>query len=248
MSYASSDVAACEEKIGYRFKNRQLLVTALTHSSCANTHLESNERLEFLGDATLGMIVASYLYRRFPEKTEGELSKLKSVVVSRLACRRVALQLGLDRFLKTGKGLTRLPNSLVSNVMEAVIGAILLDGGIETTTSFVESHFQQEVDDALNAESIEAERLDSPRSDAIEVLEDFKSLLQIETQRLFPNQKPAYIQLAVVGPDHEKSFLVATEVNGKRYQSAWGKSKKEAEQRAAGNALLQLKGHKPPFH
>lgn len=247
MSNVSSNVASCEEKIGYRFKNRQLLITALTHSSCANTHLESNERLEFLGDATLGMIVANYLYRRFPEKTEGVLSKLKSVVVSRVACKRVALQIGLDHFLKTGKGLTRLPDSLVSNVIEAVIGAILLDGGIEAATSFVENHFQQEVDAALNTENIESERPDDQRSGSIEALEDFKSLLQIETQRLFPNQKPTYIQLAIVGPDHEKSFLVATEVNGKRYKSAWGKSKKEAEQRAAGNALRQLYGHKPLF-
>ena len=247
MSCASSDLASCEEKIGYRFKDRQLLTTALTHSSCANTHLESNERLEFLGDATLGMIVASYLFRQFPEKTEGELSKLKSVVVSRLACKRVALQLGLDHFLKTGKGLTRLPDSLISNVMEAVIGAILLDGGIIATTSFVENHFQKEIETALNCENIDNEGSDNPRPDALEILEDFKSLLQIETQRMFPNQKPTYVQLAIAGPDHEKSFLVATEVNGKRYKSAWGKSKKEAEQRAAGNALRQLNGHRPIF-
>jgi ribonuclease-3 len=247
MSYISLDFDSYESKIGYKFNNCQLLKTALTHSSCANTHLESNERLEFLGDATLGMVVANLLYCRFPQKTEGELSKLKGFIVSRHACKRVALQLGLDRYLRIGKGVNPIPDSLVSNVMEAVIGAIFIDGGFEAARSFVEDHFSEEIDAALNSGRIESKPSSKESDKSDEVFEDFKSLLQIETQRMFPGQKPIYIQLSQSGPEHQKSFLVATEVNGKRYSSAWGKSKKEAEQRAAGNALRQIKGQTPLF-
>ena len=214
MSYISLDFDSYESKIGYKFNNCQLLKTALTHSSCANTHLESNERLEFLGDATLGI-----LYCRFPQKTEGELSKLKGFIVSRHACKRVALQLGLDRYLRIGKGVNPIPDSLVSNVMEAVIGAIFIDGGFEAARSFVEDHFSEEIDAALNSGRIESKPSSKESDKSDEVFEDFKSLLQIETQRMFPGQKP----------------------------SAWGKSKKEAEQRAAGNALRQIKGQTPLF-
>ena len=247
MDRAPSDLALCEEKIGYIFKDRLLLKTALTHSSCANTHLESNERLEFLGDATLGMIVANLLFCRFPQKTEGELSKLKGIIVSRHACKNVASRLGLDRFLRVGKGVTSIPDSLISNVTEAVIGAILIDGGVREARVFVENNFGNEIDAALRSLTEDGETAYERYSRSTDVFEDYKSLLQTETQRLFPNQKPIYIQLAQIGPDHQKSFLVATEVNGKRYKEAWGKSKKEAEQRAAGNALNQIQGRPPLF-
>ncbi len=247
MNPASSDLDFCEERIGYKFKNRQLLKTALTHSSCANTHIESNERLEFLGDATLGMIVANFLFCRFPQKTEGELSKLKGVIVSRRACKNVAFRLGLDRFLRVGKGVTSIPDSLVSNVTEAIIGAILIDGGVKEARAFIENNFGNEIDAALLPRTEDKERSYERLSKSTGALEDYKSLLQTETQRLFPDQKPIYVQLAQIGPDHQKSFLVATEVNGKRYKEAWGKSKKEAEQRAAGNALYQIQGRPPLF-
>ena len=247
MDRASSDLALCEEKIGYKFKDCHLLKTALTHSSRANTHLESNERLEFLGDATLGMVVANLLFCRFPQKTEGELSKLKSVIVSRHACKNVAFRLGLDRFLRVGKGVTSIPDSLVSNVTEAVIGAVLIDGGFEEVRAFIENNFGNEIDAALYSPAENGKTPYERHSISADVFEDYKSLLQTETQRLFPDQKPMYVQLAQIGPDHQKSFLVAAEVNGKRYKEAWGKSKKEAEQRAAGNALYQIQGRPPLF-
>ena len=247
MNCESTNITLCEERLGYKFKDRTLLKMALTHSSCANSRLESNERLEFLGDATLGMVVADVLYRQFPQKTEGELSIIKSIVVSRHACRNVAIRLGLDRFLKVGKSITTIPDSLTSNVTEAVIGAILIDGGMKEARSFIENNFNDEIDAAFDSDKVREETSHGLHSKPTDVFEDYKSLLQNETQRLFPCQKPAYIQLAQVGPAHQKSFLIAAEVNGTRYKDAWGKTKKEAEQRAAGNALYQMKGQPPPF-
>ena len=144
--HSAHNLSECEEKIGYRFGNQGLLRMALTHSSCANTHLESNERLEFLGDAALGFVVSNLLYSQFPQMQEGELSKIKSFVISRKTCQQVALRLELDRFLFTGKGIGSLPDSLIANVMEAVIGAIFLDGGYDEARVFVETNFQPEIE------------------------------------------------------------------------------------------------------
>ena len=146
MNWIEQRVFDCEEALGYRFKDKTLLKQALTHSSCANTRLESNERLEFLGDATLGLVISNLLFHRFPHYAEGELSQLKSAIVSRKTCFNVGQKLGLDKCLFRGKGLEGAPDSLVSNAMESVIGAIFLDGGYEEARLFVEERFSQEIE------------------------------------------------------------------------------------------------------
>lgn len=225
--FTSQDrVAGCESRIRYQFNNRELLHRALTHASGADERLRSNERLEFLGDAVLGLVVCELLYRRFPELAEGDLTRLKSVIVSRANCAEIAGQLGLQDFLIIGKGLSSqpaLPSSLLAAVLESVIAAIYLDGGLEAARQFI------------------APLLD-PKIKAVaddRVAENFKSLLQQVSQKAW-GVTPVYILLDEQGPDHSKCFKVAAQVGGVRYQPAWGRSKKEAEQRAACNAIHQL--------
>ena len=241
MNVADELLKRCEETIGYRFKDRNLLKQALTHSSSANVRFESNERLEFLGDAALGFVVAHMLYRLFPRCCEGELSQLKGEIVSRKTCRRIAAQLGLDAYLILGKGVEGVPSSLVSNVMEAVIGAIFLDGGFEEAQRFIEKHFQADFEERMTA-AHEINASDDSQTDALRFCRNFKSILQSQTQRLTPPQIPEYCLIAEQGPPHRRQFKVAVKLNDRIFQAAWGASKKEAEQRAAQNALHQLSG------
>src|SRR5271163_1185727 len=123
----------CQKSIGYRFKQPDLLRAALTHASGANTRLASNERMEFLGDAVLGLVTVEQLYLRFPDYQEGDLTKIKSVVVSRRTCARFSRQLGLGEFLFLGKGMnyeTNVPSSMLADVYESIVGGIYLDGGL----------------------------------------------------------------------------------------------------------------------
>ncbi len=125
----------CEQRLGYRFRDRQLLEAALTHASGADHRLSSNERLEFLGDAVLGLVVCEQLFTQFPDQLEGDLTKLKSIVVSRQTCAKISQALGLREFLVLGKGMTTnpaVPPSVLSDVLESLIAAIYLDGGIES--------------------------------------------------------------------------------------------------------------------
>lgn len=222
----------CQARIGYHFSDPRLLQMALTHASGAERRVDSNERLEFLGDAVLGMIVCELLYRRFPQLTEGELTRLKSSIVSRAHCAELARQLGLEDLLIIGKGLAgqrSLPNSLLAAVFEAITAAIYLDGGLEPARRFVEP--------------LVAPRLEEFARDRIG--ENYKSALQQLCQKSF-GTTPVYLLLEEFGPDHGKLFKVCAQVGTTRYQAAWGKSKKEAEQRAACNALHQLKQLPPP--
>ena len=215
-----------ERSTGYRFCDLDLLVTALTHSSIAGSRLQSNERLEFLGDAILGMVICDELYRRFPVWMEGELTKVKSVVVSRKTCAEIADRTGLTDLLILGNGIDldqSLPTSLRAAVFEAVIGAIHLDGGADAARKFI-----LEVADA-----------DIQRCIAVENREDFKSLLQQQAQRLV-SATPRYEALDEQGPDHSKCFEVCVVIDHRRFPSAWGSSKKEAEQEAARRALEAL--------
>lgn len=266
MKKLEPDLSECEHRIQYRFKNCELLKTALTHSSYANTHIESNERLEFLGDALLGLIVSNMLYRQFPLMTEGDLSKLKAIIVSRKTCKKIALQLGLERFLFIGKGLTSIPNSLIANVMESVIGAIFLDGGFDTVRCFVENNFQKEIDFFSNSEEHNIEKninlgqslwsnfdaTSFKRSSSMRLVENlddnYKAKLQTKVHREFPSLAPVYILLDEKGPDHSKCFKVAVKLGEQLFQAAWGKSKKEAEQHAAANAFEQLSDLCPPYN
>ncbi|MDG2469053.1 MAG: ribonuclease III [Pirellulaceae bacterium] len=213
----------CEEKIGYRFNNRSLLQSALTHSSGADSRADSNERLEFLGDSILGFIVCEKLYRDFPDYQEGDLTKLKSVVVSRSTCTRISQKIGLTNLLVLGKAFSvkkDLPDSLLANVFESLIAAVFLDGGYDATQTFVLRYIEPEIQRAFDSGT----------------KENFKSLLQQFTQKEF-GMPPNYIVLTESGPDHSKSFQVAAVVDDQVHQSAWGRNKKEAEQKAAQNAL-----------
>src|ERR1043166_7403624 len=130
----------CQEAVGYRFRNPDLLRAALTHASGANTRLASNERLEFLGDAVLGLVTCEQLFLRFPDYQEGDLTKVKSVVVSRRSCARFSRALNLGDYLFLGKGMHRhhvLPSSLMADVFESVVGAIYLDGGLDVAKRFI---------------------------------------------------------------------------------------------------------------
>ncbi len=223
----------CQKSIGYRFKQPDLLRAALTHASGANTRLASNERMEFLGDAVLGLIAVEQLYLRFPDYQEGDLTKIKSVVVSRRSCARFSKHLSLGDYLFLGKGMHyhgSVPSSMLADVYESVVGAIYLDGGLEATRDFILKHLGPEID--LVAEGAHGG--------------NFKSLLQQVAQREF-NATPQYVLLDEKGPDHSKCFKIAAQIGRQTYAGAWGRNKKEAEQRAAMNALAQVNGDPIPF-
>ncbi len=225
----------CQQAIGYRFRQPELLRAALTHASGANTRLASNERMEFLGDAILGMITCEQLYHRFPEYQEGDLTKIKSVVVSRRTCARFSKQLGLGEFLFLGRGMnvfdgSAVPLSMLADVYESLVAAIYLDGGLEAARTFILSHLKAEIEAAAEGATGN----------------NFKSLLQQVAQREF-NTTPQYLLLDEKGPDHSKCFKIAAVVGRHTHAGAWGRTKKEAEQRAAMNALAQIHGDPIPF-
>jgi len=211
------------EATGYRFRDTELLVTSLTHSSIANSRVESNERLEFLGDAVLGMVVCVHLYDQFDHWLEGDLTKSKSVLVSRRVCASISDDIGLTDLLILGNGIDahqNLPLSLRAAVLEAVIGAIYLDGGLEPARDFILRVVQPHLDKATS---------DDHHG-------NFKSSLQHYVQRHLA-ATPHYESLDEQGPDHSKCFEVCVVIDGNRYPSAWGPTKKAAEQEAARRAM-----------
>src|ERR1700677_1406217 len=148
----SGQLAEIQEILAYRFKNLTLLREALTHASGADHRLASNERLEFLGDAILGAVVCSLLFRKFPDYLEGDLTKIKSTVVSRRTCAKISGELGLEHFLVIGKGMgshAQTPASVLADVFESLIGAIYLDGGMEGARKFIIRHIGPEIDAAV---------------------------------------------------------------------------------------------------
>ncbi|MEZ6089580.1 MAG: ribonuclease III [Pirellulaceae bacterium] len=199
----------------------------------ASHRLNSNERLEFLGDAILGAVVCEWLYHERTDLNEGELTKIKSNVVSRQTCSRVAKRLGLDRCLLVGKGVRQnrsFPKSLTSDVFESIVAAIYLDGGFEKIRTLLHQWLVDDVAEAINS-----------RGD-----DNHKSNLQQLVQRDF-STTPSYRLLSEVGPDHSKRFQIAVMVDGELRTPAWGRSKKDAEQRAAANALAEISGQTPPY-
>jgi len=223
----------CEARLGYVFRDQSLLLAALTHASGAEHRLVSNERLEFLGDAILGAVVCELLYRRFPEYLEGDLTKIKSIVVSRISCAKMSEAIGLKDCLILGKGMAQtpeIPSSLLSDVFEALVAAIFLDGGVEKAHQFIEKHLGPEI------ELAEAGALEG----------NFKSLLQQLAQRDF-GCTPVYQLIDEKGPDHAKCFQVSAQVGKSQFEPAWGRNKKEAEQRAACNALCEINEEQPPY-
>ena len=232
-SYEAEILEECQNAIGYHFRQPELLRAALTHASGANTRLASNERMEFLGDSVLGLITCEQLYLRFPDYQEGDLTKIKSVVVSRRTCARFSKALNLGDYLFLGKGMhlhTAVPPSLLADVYESLVAAIYLDGGLEAARTFILRHLGPEIEEV--AEGAHGG--------------NFKSLLQQVAQREF-NATPQYVMLDEKGPDHSKCFKIAAVIGRHTYAGAWGRNKKEAEQRAAMNALAQVNGDPIPF-
>ena len=230
----SSDLyARCEHRIGYTFRDKQMLRAALTHASGAEHRLASNERLEFLGDAILGFVVCELLFRQFPQYLEGELTKIKSVVVSRQTCAKISEALGLQEFLILGKGMTTTPDRAALGAGRRVRVADRRDlprRRHDAARQFINTYIGPEVELAA----------------AGELGGNYKSLLQQFAQREF-GSTPTYHLLDEKGPDHSKCFKMSAQVAGQRYQPAWGRNKKESEQRAACNALSELKGEAAPF-
>ena len=215
-----------EQTIGYEFSDKKLLAKAFTHSSAVDNRVLSNERLEFLGDSVLAVVICQTLFERFPEYLEGDLTKIKSMLVSRGTCAKVSRHLGLHKFLKVGKGMVSsraLSGSLAAGVLETTIGAIYIDGGFDEAHSFVRRVFNSLIDGA----------------DAEQAQGNYKSLLQQHAQEKF-NVTPVYLLLDEKGPDHNKCFELEVVVDDHHFTSAWGTNKKEAEQKAAFNALVEL--------
>ena len=223
------DLSRFEKVLGYTFRDRALLVQALTHSSFVNEQKINKkpdyERLEFLGDAVLEMISSAYLYRTFPDKKEGEMSKIRASLVCEGALAFDARQLGIREYIQLGKGEEatggRSKESIIADVMEAVIGALFLDGGIEQSKRFIDTYVLSNID-------------------AVQMFVDSKSLLQEMSQ----GENLGTIRYEICGesgPEHDKIFEVRVFVGDKNLGEGTGKTKKAAEQQAAYQAILALK-------
>ncbi|MHC4137635.1 MAG: ribonuclease III, partial [Planctomycetota bacterium] len=215
-----------EVLLGHSFRDKDFLLNALSHSSIKTERRPSNERLEFLGDSVLGLIVSDALYRRFPEDDEGTLTRIKSHAVSRSTLQRVAMAMGLDRFILVGKGVAKreIPASLLGNLFEAIVGAIYLDAGLAAARKFVMRHLDIIVDEIVEDR---AER-------------NYKSMLQHYCQRE-KGGVPTYRVLQESGPAHHRAFDVAVILNGREFGRARGISKKEAEQGSARAAMIHFR-------
>ena len=218
-----------EAAIGYRFHNIQLLQNALTHSSYANERghnsLLSNERLEFLGDSVLGMLVAEYLFRNFPDRPEGELTRMRADMVCETTLAAAANRIGLGEHLLLGHGEERFGgrqrNSILADAMESVIAACFLDGGIEAALKIVQQFILVDVP---------VTKLHNA---------DYKTALQELVQQK-KNQVLSYALVGQSGPDHDKQFEVEVSLNGETVGRGIGRSKKRAEQEAARAAIEKL--------
>ncbi len=210
----------------YSFRNADLLQEALTHASIADSRLKSNERMEFLGDAVLDLIICDALYRQFPELLEGDLTKIKSAVVSRRTCAEVSKETGLVDLLIIGKGISsreQMPSSLAAAVYESIVAAIYLDGGFDVVKEYV-----------LRTMTPKIEQIASNTHQ-----QNYKAVLQQHAQKVL-SSTPSYELLDEKGPDHSKCFEVCVTIDGRRFSSAWGPNKKTAEQKAALLALEEL--------
>lgn len=218
----------CQAALSYRFRDIELLAMCLTHASSARTRLHSNERLEFFGDAVLGLVVCEALYHRFPEAAEGELTRIKSIVVSRATCATMASRVRLEEFVLVGKGLDHgghIPPSILAGTFEGLIAGIYLDGGLEAARSFLMPLVNPEIESSA----------------ATLHMQNFKSLLQHVAQKKL-GATPMYRVVDERGPDHSKVFHISAVIAGRVFPAAWGANKKEAEQTAAQHALEELLG------
>ena len=222
----TANLETAQQRLGYVFRDPSLLSLALVHASTTDRRHESNERLEFLGDAVLGLVCCEQVYQLYPDLLEGEMTKIKSTVVSRQTCAALAREMGLDGLLSLGKGMLGhkvLPQSLAAGTFEAVIAAMYQDGGIEPVREFLRPRLEPLI----------------RRAAASGHQENYKSVLQQFSQQRFQTS-PQYVILDEKGPDHSKCFELCVDIAGRRFPSCWGASKKAAEQQAALNALQEL--------
>ncbi len=218
-----------EEILGYKFKNPELLKNALTHSSYANeahSHFGSNERLEFLGDSVLSLIVSEHLYKNFKNLPEGELTKLRASLVCEKSLSAFSREMNLGNYIYLGKGEQHNHGneraSILADAFEAVLAAIYLDGGFDAAKKHVMRFVLPELKD---------------RDD--EVFKDYKTCLQEVIQKN-PEERLNYVLTGETGPDHDKRFTVEVRLNSNKIGIGEGKSKKQAEQEAARQALLLM--------
>ena len=218
-----------QENIGYKFKDQELLKKALTHTSYAYEHnVESNEKLEFLGDSILEFISSIYLYKNYPKLKEGEMTKVRATVVCEKSLYKVAKKHNFSDFLYLGKS-ERLSGgenrpAILADSVEAVIAAIYLDGGLEEAQRFIEENLKEEIETASKHVG----------------QKDYKTVLQEKLQE-HGEVKIVYTIINEKGPDHDKIFEAKVECNGKQLAVGTGKSKKQAEMQAAKKALESLK-------
>ncbi len=225
-SFDQSELDEIQDRLGHEFEDETYLKRALTHSSLSNHGLEHNERLEFLGDSILETVISEYLFRTFPELPEGRLSEIRSVVVSASSLYRTATELGLEHFCRVSRGLKQqeqIPDSIIADMVEALIAAIYLDGGMQVVRSFILNHLESNISEIVRS------------SHTL----DFKSMLQQYTQKKW-NKIPHYQIVSEVGPDHDKQFEATVQVRGEEYGPGRGTSKQEAESHAAKIAIEKL--------
>jgi ribonuclease III len=220
-----------ESHLGYAFHDRHLLVLSFIHRSFVNENREitqHNERLEFLGDSILGLLISDYLYRKLPQSTpEGELSYLRSRLVEASSCVMYVQKLDLGKNILLGKGERmndgRGRESILADLFEAIIGAIYIDGGLESAKDFLFNNFSEEIEGILKTP-----------------MHNWKALLQDYCQKKY-QQPPVYQVVNESGPDHSKMFKISVLINGIEVGFGEGSSKKEAQQAAAADALSKLK-------
>jgi ribonuclease III len=224
-----------ESSAGLKFRRLELLNQAFSHRSYANEQndlVDNNERLEFLGDSVLGLVVAEYLYRKLMDRPEGDLARIKSFVVSEDSLAEVARSIQVDKYVLVGKGEEysggRSKKAILADALEAIIGAYFIDSGFKPVRKFVIAHLAPQIDSVLE---------DRHRK-------DYKTLLQEYSQKSFKTY-PRYSVQKKTGPDHDKTFWMMVEVGGTSYGPGRGKNKKEAEQAAAEQAYTDLVPEQP---
>ncbi len=226
----NSHISTIEEKINYTFEDKSLLILSFVHRSFFNEHRDlvqhHNERLEFLGDSVLGLIISDYLYVQLPLEPEGFLSQLRSHIVEAGSCAHLLNQLNIAQYVLLGKGERmndgRGRESILADLFEALIGAIYLDSGIESAKRFFFTHFSEKIQEHLR-----------------QPLRNWKAELQDYSQKRY-QKPPAYKILKESGPDHSKVFHVIASIDEAEIGEGVGSSKKEAEQAAAEDALKKL--------
>lgn len=217
-------MSTLEEKIGYKFNDRSLMIEALTHSSYANEkgNIMCNERMEFLGDAVLSIVSAEYLYKKFPDVPEGKLSKIRSSLVCTQSLSGFAREIKLGSYLLLGKGESASGgydrDSILENAFEALIASIYLDGGMEPAKLFILRFLARDIENHIVS------------------FKDYKTTLQ-EIIQQNPDETLNYVLVGESGPDHDKRFEVEVHLNSNVIGRGVGRSKKQAEQEAAKEAL-----------